>query len=287
MGENGDSVSLMEGDLPTKGLQPRVVLGLLSVASLAGVWVSPVAHSVWSRIVTWLVAVTIGIIVGGLYWRVVLFDPDVFEDVGNRRYVRNRWQRLESVTVRGFVLSGVAYLLLGGDGGPSGIGGVALGTGLVLAPVLHVGIERCDDDVFRRTAALRSGLLLVVLVSLGGFAWLETGTDLLDWAVRLGHVGAFSLWVGGAIWHNFVVVPTIRARPDAANAVRSQARTFRRHLPVVVVLLALTGIYQTDRITGLSVPTLLSSRIGHLVALKLFVLTVLTGLVIVNYRRTA
>jgi uncharacterized membrane protein len=69
--------------------------------------------------------------------------------------------------------------------------------------------------------------------------------------------------------------------------VKSQAQKFRRHLPVVIVILVVSGVYQTDRLIGLSFLALFESLIGQLIVLKLFVLTVLTGLVIANYKRTA
>lgn len=289
MEESKDNrASLLGRDLPAKGIQPRVVLGLLLGGSLAGVWVTHVVNSLTSRIVTWLFVVSVGLLVGGLYWRIVFFDRNTFENLRYCRYVQNRWARLEAIAVWGTGFSGVAYLIFDMSNDSLGVGGGLLGTGLVCAAVVWLGIWWFpeEDSVYWMTA-LRASLLLIAFISLGAFAWLETGTTFLDWMMRLGHLGAFSLWIGGAFWHNFAVLPTVRTRPDAATSVKSQAQKFRRHLPVVIVILVVSGVYQTDRLIGLSFLALFESLIGQLIVLKLFILTVLTGLVIANYKRTA
>jgi hypothetical protein len=90
----------------------------------------------------------------------------------------------------------------------------------------------------------------VVLGSLGAIAWTDTGGRLFDWALRLGHLGAFALWDGGAVWYNFVVLPTVHARPETKSDISVQARRFRRHLPIVILTLVGTGSYQAVRLLG-------------------------------------
>jgi hypothetical protein len=273
--ENGGTLPGNRGS--ARGLQPRVVLGLLLGGSLAGIWIAHVGSHLRSRIVTWVFVVSLGVLVGGLYWRIALFDGDAFEDDAHCQYVRDRWERIEAGAVWGAVLSGIASLGFGMGNDPSGIGTLVHGSGLACASALWIGLRWYTDTSIRRKLELRSGLLFVALVSVGGFAWLETGTSFLDWIVQVAHVGAFSLWIGGATWHNFVVLPTMRTRPNAAKSVKSQARSFRRYLPAVIVLLVVTGLYQTDRLVGFTSPTLLGSWVGHLIVFKLFVLT------LVNY----
>lgn len=283
--ENGEVSRLGRSSL-TKGLQPRIVLGLLLGGSLTGIWVTHVADTLENRIVTWLLVVSVGLLVGGLYWRVALFDRSTFNDLEHCRYVQNRWERIEAVAVWGTILSGGAYLTRSMSNDLFGIIDLALAIALICALAIWIGIRWYTDESTRRRTVLRSSLLLVAFGSLGSFAWLETSTSLVNWIVRLGHVGAFSLWIGGAVWHNFVVLPTMRTHPGAASPVKSQARKFRRHLPIIIVLLVVSGAYQTDRLIGLSAPAFFESIIGHLIILKLFVLAVLTGLVIINYKRT-
>lgn len=135
------------------------------------------------------------------------------------------------------------------------------------------------------TAALRPVLLAVSVGTLGAFAWIETGTTVGDWLVRFGHVGAFALWLGGAVWHNGIVRPTMRRHPAARDTVRAQAKRFRKHLLLVVPALFLTGGYQIVRLFGPDPALLLDTAIGHLVLFKLAVLTALTAIGVAHLRK--
>lgn len=273
---------------PGKGLQPRVVLGLLAVASFVGVWVSHFGSSLGVRAVTWVLLVSMGTLAGGCYWRVALYDGAGFADPDAGASVADRWNRVETVAVWTFAVAGVAYFGRRGLGAPPGLGELAIGFGVVSAPVLWLAVRQSrSEPLDGRASIARSGLLSVAVLSLGGFAWIETGTTPVDWLVRAVHVGAFSLWFGGAVWHNVVVLPTIRSRPAAADALKSQARGFRRHLAGVIPFLFATGVYQTSRLVGLSVPAVLDSRIGNLIAIKVGVLLALTVLVLAALRRSA
>ncbi|EMA27818.1 hypothetical protein [Haloarcula japonica] len=284
-GENS-TISLLGRTVPVQVLKPRIVLGLLLGGSLAGIWVANLAAPVLVRVFKWATLATLGVLVGGLYWRLALFDRSEFAEDDTYRAVTHRWQRIKTIAVVGFVLSGLVHLGLGVRDGQFGTGRVALGIGIISGLVLWVGIRGiADGSLTRRTVSVRSTLLLASLVSLAGFAWLETGTTLVDWGVRLAHVGAFSLWFGGAIWHNFVVLPTVRSRPDAGEALKPQAHAFRRHLPVAISVVFVTGIYQTAGLIGLSAPALLASPIGLLVGTKLLVLAVLTAMVAASFKR--
>ncbi|WP_225336534.1 hypothetical protein [Halomicrobium urmianum] len=270
--------------ISARALKPRIVFGLLVVASIGGVWVARFGAPITARAVTWLVAVTTGALVGGLYWRLRLFDGSAFDDAADARRVDARWRRVETAAVAAFTVAGVASLATNDASRAVGTG--AIGVGLVAAPLLWLGLRRPRPDWERdRQPVLRTGLFAAALVALAGFAWLETGTTATDWLVRLVHVGAFALWVGGAVWHNFVVLPTARTRPDAAATLKSQAKAFRRHLPAVVVLLLATGTYQTVRLVGFSLSALAASPVGPFVGLKVLVLVALTGLVAVGVVR--
>jgi len=270
--------------VPARAPKPRIVLGLLVVASFGGAWVARFGAPVATRVVTWLVAAAAGSLAGGLHWRLVLFDGAAFDDAADARRVSARWRRVETAAVAAFAVAGVAYLATNEASPPVGTG--AIETGLVAAPLLWLGLQRSPPgDEPGRQSVLRTALFATALVALAGFAWLETGTALADWLVRFVHVGAFALWVGGAVWHNFVVLPTARARPDAAATLKSQARAFRRHLPVVVALLVATGAYQTVRLVGPSMSALAASPVGPFVGVKVIVLVMLTGLVTVSVVR--
>jgi len=269
-----------------RGVQPRVVLGLLLAGSYVGVWLSHLGNSVLIRSYWWVVVAAVGLLTGGLYWRLFLFDGETFGDCETRRAIRDRWRRLETVGVWGVTICGATGLGVRSIPLTIDVGAIALLAGSALAPVLWVAIasDRSDRVSGQRTR-LRYALFGAGVISLCGFAWLETGTGIVDWLVRVGHVGSFALWFGGASWHNFVVLPTIRSNPDAKAALKSQARRFRRHLPVVIPLFFLTGLYQVVVLVGPTVPPV-SAPVGRLVWFKLLVLAALTGLVVASLRRT-
>lgn len=270
-----------------RGLQPRVVLVLLLGAALGGAWLTHLGEPPAARLLSWTTAVTTGALAGGAYWRLALFDADAFDRAEHRRAVRQRWRRLETALVWAAALSGVAYLLAGTTNPAPAFGRPALAAGTLASLACWYSHRRLGDArTGNRSRALRTGIFAGTLAAVAGFAWLETATTALDWGVRLGHLAALALWLGGAVWHNFVVLPTVRARPDAAVAVKSQAQAFRRHLPVVIAALLATGGYQTGRLVGYSVNALTGTTVGHLISGKLLVLAVLTGLVAVNVRKS-
>lgn len=281
------SVSLLGFEVSPKGVQPRLVLLLLLAGSFAGIWVSHWGASLGDRLLWWLAVLGSGLLTGGLYWRLVLFEPSAFADSDAPDLMRSRWAVLEAAAVGTVGLWGLAVYVLGIPAAPDRTGTVVLSSGFVLAAVLWAGITWGSERGSRRRTALRSGLFALSLVALGAFAWVETGTSALEWLVRFGHVGAFALWVGGAAWHNGIVLPTVRTHPDAEATIKAQAKRFRTHLAVVVPLLFLTGGYQVLRLFGPAPSLLFDSPLGHLVVFKLLALAVLTGIVVVHLTKAA
>lgn len=282
---DGDRLTSRWLRVSAKGLQPRVVLGLLVIGSFAGIWTAHWGQPLLLRGVLWLAVVSLGALVGGLYWRLVLFDGTMFDDATARGCVRARWHQLETACVWAVVPTGLLYLVVSDVA--SRFEGIVLGVAVLslLAPWFVV---RYSSEVSRWTRTYpRSVLFLLGFASLTGVSWLETGTTLVDWAVRFGHFTSFSLWIGGAVWHNFVVLPTVTSLGDAATPLKSQARMFRRHLPLVILLLALTGLYQTVQLVGVQVSPFLQTGVGRLIGFKVLVLVVLTSLVLVNLRRSS
>lgn len=270
-----------------KGVQPRIVFVLLLGASFAGIWLSHAGEEPLLRGVWWLVVVSLGALSGGLYWRVALFERSAFEADSARQWVESRWSTLEAIGVWLFVLGGAVILRTNGLDLSLDFGVVLLTTGIVLSPFLWVGIRWRDTaDASGRMGTLRTLLLGLLVMSLGGFAWVETGTGVVDWAVRFGHVCAFALWVGGALWHNVLVLPAVRSG-RATAALKGQARRFRRHLLVVIPLILLTGAYQAVQLIGITPSLLLDSLLGRLIGFKLLVLVALTGLVVVNVKKAS
>jgi len=285
-GDDGEKTLPFGLDVSPKGLQPRVVFALLLVGSATGIWLSRWGDSLLARGFWWLLVVTLGSLCGGLYWRLVLFDAADFERDDTVRAVSERWRRVEGLAVAGLLLGGVGSVATGAVDRPLDAGELTVSVGVVLAPLLWVTLGRyTDDERYELTTVLRWLFFAVVCGSILGFSWTETHGRFLEWAVRTGHIGSFVLWIGGASWHNFVVLPSIRARPDAADAIKAGARRFRRHLPAVITVFFLTGVYQATGLLGHSISALVGTPAGRLVAVKFVVLAVLTGLVAVNLRR--
>lgn len=272
----------------SRALQPRIVLVLLLGAALAGVWLTHLAAPIVEKLVAWATIITTGVLAGGTYWRLVFFDADAFDQPDHRRRVRAGWRRLETLLVWSASAAGAAYLLGGTTPPAPEPGRLVLGVGSGSAIACWYGVHRtAAAGQTTRTVILRAGVFAAAVASIVALAWLETGTTALDWIVRFGHLSALALWLGGAAWHNFVILPTIQTAPAAANAVKLQARAFRRHLPAVIAVLFATGAYQTVRLIGYSIAGLVRSPVGHLVGVKLLVLAALTGLVAVTVRRNA
>jgi len=288
MQKNADetSISVFGYDLSPKGVQPRLVFLLLLGGSAAGIWLSHWGKPPGVRAVWWLLVVGLGLLVGGLYWRLVLFDATAFEAAETARYVRQRWRHLETLSVWTVALAGSASVWLGVIGPPFDIGELTLTIGIALSPVLWFGIYRFPVNATTRIPSyFRVLLFTVVLASLGGFTWVETGGIVTEWSVRTAHVGVFALWIGGAGWHNLVVLPTVKSHPEGAETIKSQARRFRRYLPVVITVVFLSGTYQAVKLVGYSPTTFLKTPIGRLIGFKLAILVVLTGLVVVTLKR--
>jgi len=283
---DGDTTSIFRLDMSPKSLQPRIVFVLLLIGSAAGVWLSRWRDSGLARGFWWLLVVAFGSLCGGLYWRLFLFDVADFDGEDVTRSVTNRWQRVGTVAMGGFLLGGVGSVAAGAMGRPLDIGELAIAVGVALSPILWVSLGRYPSNEYGEMATyLRWVLFAVVLGSLIGFAWTETGGRTLEWAVRVGHLGSFALWLGGAMWHNFVVLPMVRAHPEAAGKIKAQAHRFRRHLPAVIAVFFGTGVYQAVRLLGDSISALFGTPAGRLVATKLVVLAVLTGLVVASRKR--
>jgi hypothetical protein len=284
--EDASQVPVFKRDWSSQGLQPRIVFALLLLGAAAGIWVAHWGESVPTLVSWWFLVVSLGSLSGGLYWRLVLFETTDFESSDGARSVINRWRQVATSAILGFILGGLGSV--GGEiaGQSPDIGVLLIGLGILFVPLLWLALYRVTDTEHTTIVAyLRWSLFVVTLVSLVGFAWTETSGRVLDWGVRLGHIGVFALWIGGATWHNFVVLPTVRTSPSVAGGIKSQARRFRRHLPIVIVVVFGTGIFQTIRLLGYSVSALFGTSLGRLITVKIGILLVLTTLVAINFRQ--
>jgi len=114
---------------------------------------------------------------------------------------------------------------------------------LGLAAMLAAGV--------RRTGVAATAALLVVVI-VAGWARADAGGGVYDW-IRLAHLSAFSLWLGGALWNIAVAMPAGRANPtiDAVIAGARQLDRFRWVVRVALPTIIGTGLAMADVYRGL------------------------------------
>jgi putative copper resistance protein D len=96
-------------------------------------------------------------------------------------------------------------------------------------------------------------------------------------AVRALHLVAVGAWIGGAVWHNTVVVPALGS--DSQTGVKPTIRRFRRVVPLFTAVVLLTGLHQATTWLGTTLAPYLNTQVGLTVVAKLVALGVLVALV--------
>jgi putative copper resistance protein D len=226
-------------------LLPRVAFTLISVASLAGaifsghgLGLSPVELPV-----RWLALWTTAMAGGLLVWRLVYLrtvepdlDPrvvDALNDTALRRAdrVSRALAPLVALGAGGALVSG--YL----DADPA-LRWLLAGGAVVLAALLALGIRRPTTG---------AAALAVCALLLAGWAYADAG---LGWrgGVRLLHLTAFTLWLGGALWNIAVAMPAGRQHPtvDAVLAGARQLDRFRWVVRFALPTIIVTGLVMAD-----------------------------------------
>jgi hypothetical protein len=251
-------------------LRPRIVFTLLLTASGLGRWLTAQHRGSEFRVMTfeWLLLLSTGVLVGFVGWRLILWEGNEPGDDAVVSFVSSRFES----TVR------------------MATGLLALGAVVTVLPLSNVS----EVEIIRVTAALlafvavlfaernQSKFLYTVSVAFGLLVLGATTTThvsdpvSVDVLVRLAHLTAFAIWFGGATWHNVVLVPGIRQFPEAKSALKSQAERFRPLVIGFIVVLLLTGLYQTVTFIGLSFRTFLGTTLGIVVCVKLLVLSILS-----------
>ena len=104
--------------------------------------------------------------------------------------------------------------------------------------------------------------------------------DVLLVIVRVVHILAATVWVGGSIMYSVVVIPALRLGSAAPAVVSNVANLFKRMVNVCIGVLLLTGAYLTfDRLTQttLGEPYLVVLGLKLAAAIGLFVLALYIG----------
>ena len=224
---------------------PKVAFTLITVASLAGTILTGANLGVHgpALVVRWFGLWTLALAGGFLAWRLVYLrrveadlDPAVlnaFNDTALRFADRVARILAPLVAIGATASLAAGYL----DDRP------AVRLTLVTAALLLAGLLACG--VRRRPVAAAAAAVVVVL--LGTWAYADAGSGGYGW-IRLAHLTAFTLWLGGALWNITVAMRAGRAHPtvDAVLAGARQLDRFRWVVRFVFPTIIGTGLAMAD-----------------------------------------
>lgn len=264
--------------------KPRITLGVLLVASIVGVYLAWLPTSVSPVVpgVSWLVIVAFGVVLASSLLRVIAVTH-----VGgvSAQVVSRRWHQLDRIALGAAVVGTALRLLTRPEGVATGSGLLVLLAGAAVSSVVGARSGRISGRVGER----RRGQILAGAATLGfvGIAWGDVsiqGGATVDILVRTLHVWTVGLWIGAAVWHNAVVVSALKR--GSLSAVRPVVRRFQRFVPVLVLGVLATGLYQATTWLGTRLSVYTATSAGRLVALKLLLLVVIAGFIGVTHLQT-
>lgn len=270
---------------------PKVALAVILVASLVGTWVTTTLSGptdVALAVAKWAYFVALGVLTGGFVWKHVFVRPIDLGD-GAADYCAEMYDRFDSISK-----GAIAVLMLGGPVILRDYLGVFGWTPLVVGYGMLVGIwltlavasiHRSDtvERQFRSPTGLAAlALALSVVVATAVVEVAMRGLDPVAAGVRVLHLLAFALWIGGAVWNIFIAVPTGQNRPtvDVIRAAGEQLERFRWAVRFIIPTLFLTGLYQA--VDGLG--TDLAWYLGNTVGLAVLAKVGFIGLLVVIFK---
>jgi len=117
--------------------------------------------------------------------------------------------------------------------------------GLVLLTAVDALRHGSVDESFRSPIGVLVFGLAIGAVTLTAVA--EVGlraADTMAMVIRILHLLAFTVWIGGAVWNIFVAVPTGKERPTTAviSAAGEQLERFRWTVRFIIPTLLATGL---------------------------------------------
>lgn len=251
-------------------LKPRIVLVLLLVASGAGRWLTSRGQGTGLRsfVAEWGVLVGLAVLVGGVGWWLFLWPQDGTPTSRCDEFVK---RRLGLTLLIGAGIFAVASILS------------FVNTPTETAFVRIVVSAAAGTFVLRTVSDKESSQYLytgIIVLGVAGLVTTVTGNVFdpisIDALVRFGHLLAFVVWLGGALWHNIIIIAAIHRFPQAKTALKSQSEGFRPVVFAIIGILFLTGLYQAATLVGTSLSTYTGTIYGALVLLKVATLTILT-----------
>lgn len=264
-------------------LLPRIALTVISLASLVGVYLTLRMQGVpaWLVLPRWAGLVGAGILAGGSMWWSRFVVPRDTQPAAVARLAAAQARHYRPLAV-----GGLAAALAGGGTWAAWMGPVAAARGWIglwlLVITLHGALVAAALALLGRpedeAVAARSQALAVLAAAIGLLvtmalldAALTFGAWWPAWVLRPLHLGAFGLWLGGAVWNIFVAVPAARDELAFATVAASatQLERFRKRVRVFLPLLLATGFAQAAAYAGWNPLAWPANHVGQLALVKL------------------
>ncbi len=275
---------------------PKVALATISIASLAGIYLTMTTHgapAAWA-VVRWLHLVGLGVLAGGTMWWGWFVRPpeDAAEVSAVARFAvaqQGRFRAIGAVSLAAVVLTAPSLLWFAAWANEAMARILCFGTvGALLIALVAVGglltHPLAEDRAFARGFVRLAWGALVVAIALTAVldARLTFPDQPLAWFLRPIHVIAFTLWVGGAVWNIFIEVPGAQATLafPVVIAAAQQLERFRWAVRVILPTLVVTGLLQAYAYIGWDLNLLIGTFFGQLILLKLGLVVMLFGIFI-------
>lgn len=275
-------------------LLPKVALTVISIASLAGTYLSMTTHgapATWA-VVRWLHLVALGTLAGGaMWWAFFVARPAQAREIPDVARLavaqQRRFRVIGAVALLAAILSAPHLVWFGRWAMQVGQERLWVTNGIVLL----IGLASAGWLLYRRpdrqgafaTGAARwTWALLTLTLALTAVldARLSFPAQPGAWILRPLHLVAFGLWIGGAIWNIFIAVPAAQetlSMPVVVSAAQ-QLERFRWVVRAILPTLVITGLFQALPYTGLSLAGLFFGPFGWLILFKLGLIVALVAI---------
>lgn len=195
---------------------PRAAFTLITLASLGGAYFTGTGLGLTglALAIRWLTLWSVGLAGGFVVWRLFYVrrsEKEVEQSFvdGLNKDLLHRAAQVGRVVAVVVALGAAAPLATSYLSFRPGMQALLIGAALVLAASLALGI---DQQQWAWIALASSAVLLV------GWAYADAGADWHGW-IRMAHLIAFSLWLGGALWNIFVAMLVGRQHADVDSVI--------------------------------------------------------------------
>ncbi|WP_367176225.1 hypothetical protein [Haloarcula rubripromontorii] len=283
------SVADPTDDLFDRYTLPKIALAVILAASLIGTWVTVTfaGGTVFDAVAKWAYFVALGVLTGGLLWKHTFVRPADLSTEADAYCAEmyDRFERIAAGALAVLAISGsVVFAEYVGRISTDLVFSFGMGVlALVALGVMIIWRNGSVTDQFRHPLGLLALGVALALVAITALAEVALrGFDPVAGLVRILHLLAFAVWVGGAVWNIFVAVPTGQKRPTVAvvRAAGQQLERFRWAVRFVIPTILLTGVYQAVDALG----TTLTGYLGTIVGLAILAKVGFIGLLVVIFK---